>query len=137
MLAPFSAPSIRRASSLLRPHQFGDPLLMPPNESLHFLKGNGAIVVGVHRFEDSLVCRLKLLQCEFPVAVSIHQTENYSHHRGCHAAAAHLLHRGSVTCSYALAARGVYPTRLEIEGRFVASLMFLPSLLAIANEVIE
>jgi hypothetical protein len=37
-------------------------LLMPPNESLHFLKGNGAIVVGVHRFEDSLVCRLKLLQ---------------------------------------------------------------------------
>src|SRR5438874_3232382 len=88
MLAPFSAPSIRRASSLLRPHQFGDPLLMPPNESLHFLKGNGAIVVGVHRFEDSLVCRLKLLQCEFPVAVSIHQTENYSHHRGCHAAAA-------------------------------------------------
>jgi hypothetical protein len=37
-------------------------------------------VVGVHRLEDSLMCRLKLLQCEFPVAVSVHQTENYSHH---------------------------------------------------------
>jgi len=50
--------------------------------------GIRALPGGTYRFEDSLVCRLKLLQCEFPVAVSIHQTENYSHHRGCHAAAA-------------------------------------------------
>jgi hypothetical protein len=36
------------------------------HKSLHFLQGNGAIVVA----------------CEFPVTVSVHQTENYSHYRG-------------------------------------------------------
>ena len=58
------------------PHRLSDPLLMPPNESLHFLEGDGAIVVGIHGSEDALVRRLKLLQCEFPVSVGIHQTEN-------------------------------------------------------------
>ncbi len=37
-------------------------LLVPANESLHFLQGNGAIVVGIHRLEYPLVSRLKLLQ---------------------------------------------------------------------------
>jgi hypothetical protein len=36
---------------------------VPAHESLHFLKGNGAIVVGIHRLEYALVSRLKLLQC--------------------------------------------------------------------------
>ena len=45
-----------------KPWQLGDPLLMPANESLHFLKGDGAIVVGIHGLEDALVSRLKLLQ---------------------------------------------------------------------------
>jgi hypothetical protein len=29
----------------------------PAHEGLHFLKGNGAIVVGIHCFEDTLVGR--------------------------------------------------------------------------------
>jgi hypothetical protein len=36
--------------------------LVPAHESLHFLQGNGAIVVGIHRPKDALVRRLKLLQ---------------------------------------------------------------------------
>ena len=46
--------------------------LVPANESLHFLQANGAIVVGIHRLEYALVRRLKLLQCEFSVSVSVH-----------------------------------------------------------------
>ena len=41
------------------------PELMPASaahEGLHFLKGNGAIVVGIHCPEDTLLSRLKLLQ---------------------------------------------------------------------------
>ena len=53
---------------------------MPMPESFHFLQGNGAIVVGIHCLEYALVRRLKFFQCEFPVTVSIHQSENYSHH---------------------------------------------------------
>jgi hypothetical protein len=34
-------------------------------------------------------------------------------------------------------ARRVYPTCCEIEGRFLAGLTFLPSLLAIADEAFE
>ena len=37
-------------------------LLVPAHESLHFLQGNGAVVVGIHRPEDALVRRLELLQ---------------------------------------------------------------------------
>ena len=37
-------------------------LLVPAHESLHFLQGNGAIVVGIHCLEYALVRRLKLLQ---------------------------------------------------------------------------
>ena len=36
--------------------------LVPSHESLHFLEANGAIVVGIHRLEDALVRRLKLLK---------------------------------------------------------------------------
>jgi hypothetical protein len=36
--------------------------LVPAHESLHFLEANGAVVVGVHCFEDALVRRLKLLK---------------------------------------------------------------------------
>jgi hypothetical protein len=36
--------------------------LVPAYESLHFLEANGAIVVGIHCFEDALVRRLKLLK---------------------------------------------------------------------------
>jgi hypothetical protein len=32
------------------------------HEGLHFLKGNGAIVVGIHCLEDTLVSLLPLLQ---------------------------------------------------------------------------
>src|SRR6516164_3068195 len=58
--------------------------LMPANKSLHFLESYGAVVVGIHGLENALVRRLKLLQCEFPVSVSVHQTENYSHRHGTH-----------------------------------------------------
>jgi hypothetical protein len=53
-----------RSATLIpeKPQQLGDPLLMPANESLHLLKGDGAIVVGIHGLEDALVSRLKLLQ---------------------------------------------------------------------------
>jgi len=37
-------------------------------------------VVGIHGFEDALVRRPKLLQCEFPVPVSVHQTKDHAHH---------------------------------------------------------
>ena len=37
-------------------------------------------MVGIHGFEDELVRRPKLLQCEFPVPVSVHQTKDYAHH---------------------------------------------------------
>jgi hypothetical protein len=30
---------------------------VPAHESLHFLKGNGAVVVGIHRLEYALVSR--------------------------------------------------------------------------------
>jgi hypothetical protein len=65
---------------------------MPAHESLHFLQGNSAIVVGIHRFEYAFVRRLKLLQCEFPVSVSIHQTENYSRYHRIHHAATPISH---------------------------------------------
>src|SRR6516225_5393280 len=58
--------------------------LMPANKSLHFLESYGAVVVGIHGLENALVRRLNLLQCEFPVSVSVHQTENYSHRHGTH-----------------------------------------------------
>ena len=53
---------VRQGAEVMRPRAVGDPLLMPANESLHFLKGDGAIVVGIHGLEDALVSRLKLLQ---------------------------------------------------------------------------
>ena len=34
----------------------------PAHEGLHFLKGNGAIVVGIHCFEDMLLRCLPFLQ---------------------------------------------------------------------------
>ena len=43
----------------------------------------------------------------------------------------------SLACASGSAAHRVYPTRCEIEGRFLAGLMFLPSLLATADEVFE
>jgi hypothetical protein len=43
---------------------------------------DSAIATGVHRLEDAFVSRLKLLQCEFPVSVPVHQTKNYSCHHG-------------------------------------------------------
>jgi hypothetical protein len=43
LLATRSATLVREKS-----RQLGDPLLMPAKESLHFLKGDGAIVVGIH-----------------------------------------------------------------------------------------
>ena len=36
--------------------------LVPVHKSPHFFEGNGAIVVGIHRLEDALVRRLKLLK---------------------------------------------------------------------------
>ena len=50
------------ASTLTRLAHRAAPLLMPMHESLHFLQGNGAIVVGIHCLEYALVRRLKLLQ---------------------------------------------------------------------------
>jgi hypothetical protein len=35
--------------------------LMPSNESLHLLKGNGTIVVSIYCLEDTLMSRLPLL----------------------------------------------------------------------------
>ena len=48
-----------------------------------------------------------------------------------------LLHRGPVACASGSPAGTVYPSRREFEGRFLAGPMFLPSLLAIADEVIQ
>jgi hypothetical protein len=66
---PLMTAKFKRASAVLanlgssRPPPFGEAdLLVPAHESLHFLQGNGAIVVGIHCLEYALVRRLKLLQ---------------------------------------------------------------------------
>jgi len=45
----------------LESDQLPSPLLMPVHKSLHLLKGNGAIVVGIHGLEDALLSRLPFL----------------------------------------------------------------------------
>jgi len=44
---------------------------------------------------------------------------------------------GPVACASGSPAGTVYPSRRDFEGRFPAGPMFLPSLLAIADEVIQ
>jgi hypothetical protein len=45
----------------------------------HFLHADRAIFVSVHRFKDSLVSCLKLLQRDCSVTVGVHQRENNAH----------------------------------------------------------
>ena len=54
---PRSLFCIRDARLLLRSRSAG-----AANEILHFFQGNEAIFLGIHRLEDALVSRLKLLQ---------------------------------------------------------------------------
>jgi hypothetical protein len=49
-------------------------------EGLDLLHGKAAIFVRVHRLEDPLVSRLKLLQGDRPVTVTIHHSEEHPHH---------------------------------------------------------
>src|SRR5580692_12542913 len=58
-------------------------------------------------------------------------------HAECFEPVRNLLHRGPVACASGSPAGTVYPSRREFEGRFLAGPMFLPSLLAIADEVAE
>jgi hypothetical protein len=53
------------------------------HEILHFLQGNCAIVVGIHGPEDTLLSRLKLLQRNRPVTISVHQTAFARQSGGC------------------------------------------------------
>ena len=63
----------RRCSSRISLVRESNPIcLAAVQKSLHFPEGNGAVVVGIHCLEDALVCRLKLLQREFPVSISVH-----------------------------------------------------------------
>ena len=98
---------------------------MPAHESLHFLKGNGAIVVGIHRLEYALVSRLKLLQRELPVSVSVHQTENYSHHhRTSDARAASIPVLMPETMSHHSVARHSHHSRVVMEEAMFIVLLF-------------
>jgi hypothetical protein len=58
-------------------------------------------------------------------------------HAECFEPVRNLLHRGPVACASGSSAGTVYPSSREFEGRFLAGPMFLPSLLAIADEVIQ
>jgi len=56
------------------------------HESLYFLQGKDAIFVDVHCLEDPLVSRLKLLQGNGSVTITVHHGEKYPHHHaGMHA----------------------------------------------------
>jgi hypothetical protein len=61
-----------RVSSAMLVRESNPICLAAVQKSFHFLEGNGAVVVGIHCLEDALVCRLKLLQREFPVSISVH-----------------------------------------------------------------
>jgi hypothetical protein len=50
------------------------------HEGLDLLQGEAAILVGVHCSEDPLVSRLKLLQRDGPVTITVHHREEHPHH---------------------------------------------------------
>src|SRR6516165_2425914 len=50
------------------------------HERLDFLQGEVAIFISVHCPKDALVRRLKLLERDCPVTISIHQSEEHPHH---------------------------------------------------------
>ena len=49
------------------------------HEGLDLLQGEAAIFVGVHCLEYPFVSRLKLLQRDGPVTISVHQSEKHPH----------------------------------------------------------
>jgi hypothetical protein len=51
----------------------------PPHEGLNLFEGDGAIFVGIHRLEDSLMSGLEFLQRNSSVTVAIHQSEDEAH----------------------------------------------------------
>jgi hypothetical protein len=60
------------------------------DEGLDFLHRKHAVFVGIHRFEDPFVSRLKLLQGDGPITVAVHHGEQHPHHHaGMHAARTH------------------------------------------------
>jgi hypothetical protein len=60
------------------------------HEGLDLLQSEAAILVGVHCSEDPLVSRLKLLQRDGPVTITVHQSEKHPHHHaGMHALGTH------------------------------------------------
>src|SRR5260221_2276360 len=74
----------------------GSPASLP--EGRDIVKGEAAIFLRVHCIEDPLVTRLKLLQRDGPVTVSVHQDEKHPHIRAtqAHTSSAHVgAHRSS------------------------------------------
>jgi hypothetical protein len=63
----YSSRNIRNDKSLLRNRSPGSL-----HEGLDLLQGEATIFVGIHGFEDPLVSRLKLLQGDGPITVSVH-----------------------------------------------------------------
>jgi hypothetical protein len=60
------------------------------HEGLDLVQGEAAIFVGVHSLEDPLVSRLKLLQRDGPVTITVHQSEKHTHHHaGTHTPGTH------------------------------------------------
>jgi hypothetical protein len=53
-------------------------------EVVHFLHADRTIFVGVHRFKDAFVSRLKLLQGDGSVTIAIHQREDDAHGERLH-----------------------------------------------------
>src|SRR6516165_1913139 len=67
-------------------HRYPDSV----HERLYFLQGKDTIFVDVHCLEDPLVSRLKLLQGDCPVTVTVHHGEKQPHHHaGMHASRTH------------------------------------------------
>src|SRR5215470_2518869 len=60
------------------------------HEGLDFVQGEATIFVRVHCFEDAFVSRLKLLQRDGPVTITVHQSEKHPHHHaGMHTPGTH------------------------------------------------
>src|SRR5262249_41545412 len=60
------------------------------HEGLDLVQSEAAIFVRVHCLEDPLVSRLKLLQSDGPVTITVHQSEKHPHHHaGMHTPGTH------------------------------------------------
>src|SRR5262249_7461395 len=79
------SPSVSAGELLLRSRSPGSL-----HECLDLVQGEAAIFVRVHCLEDPLVSRLKLLQSDGPVTITVHQSEKHPHHHaGMHTPGTH------------------------------------------------